>query len=199
MAEDPVHPAWSDVLERAFRGDAAAVDDLLVRHLPRLRAFVRLRAGPLVRAHDDTGDLVQSVCREVLGKASQLHFDNEAAFRHWLFTEALRKIGKRARYHTAEKRDARRAEQLDSELAACYSSIASPSQHAAVREQIARVEAAFDDLDERQREIVTLAYVVGLSRAEIGAHIGASEGAVRTALHRALARLAAKLDRDEHA
>jgi RNA polymerase sigma-70 factor (ECF subfamily) len=187
--------AWSDSLPRATRGDRRALSELLVSYLPRLRAFVRLRAGPLARAHDDTGDLVQSVCREMLAQAERLEFDNEAAFRHWLFTQATYKISKRARYQTAEKRDARRVERLDSDLAACYSAFASPSEHAAAREQVERVEAAFDGLGERERELVSLAYVVGLSRAEIGARLGLSEGAVRTALHRALARLAALLDR----
>lgn len=166
-----------------------------MRHLPRLRAFVRLRAGPTVRAHDDSGDLVQSVCREVLAKLPDAHFDGEAAFRSWLFAEAARKILKRARFNTAAKRDDVRAEAFDSELVACYSSFASPSQHAAVREQLEQVEAAFDHLSERERELISLAYLVETPRADIAQQLGLSEGALRTALHRALARLASLLDR----
>jgi RNA polymerase sigma-70 factor (ECF subfamily) len=188
---------WNDSRPSIARGDRVAIDALLLRHLDRLRAFVRLRAGPMARAQDDTGDLVQSVCRELLAKACALQFSNDAAFRHWLFTEALRKIQKRARHHAALKRDVRLAERLDSSLVACYSAFASPSAHAAAREQVERVEAAFDALPERDRELVSLAFVVGLSRAEIGNRLGTTEGAVRTALHRALARLAARLDRDD--
>lgn len=197
-----MHPADPDdefnaLAERAAAGDRAALDELLVRHMPRLRAFVRLRAGPLARAHDETSDLVQSVCREVLAKAATFRFPSESAFRHWLFAEALRKIGKRARYEVAEKRDIGRAAEIDASLVACYSSFTSPSDHAARRQQVERIEAAFDRLTEPQREVVTLAYVVGLSRAEIATQLQTTEGAVRTMLHRALARIAALLDEPE--
>lgn len=197
VAPEMSSDTWSSVVARASRGEREALEELLVRHMPRLRAFVRLRAGRLARAQDDSSDLVQSVCVEILTKSPRLRFENEAAFRHWLFTEATRKILKRARYHTALKRDARRAESLDSAVAACYSSFATPSEQLAAREQVERVELAFDRLEERERELVSLAYVVGLSRAEMGARLGLSEGAVRTALHRALARLASELDTDE--
>jgi len=185
---------WSSVVRRGAAGDRAALEQALVRYLPRLRAFVRLRAGPLARAQDDTGDLVQSVCREVLGKADVVRLDDEAGFRHWLFTEAMRKIQKRARYQSADKRDARRTQHADEALAQCYTSFAGPDERAAAREQLELVEAAFDELNERQREVVSLAYVVGLSRAEIAQRLGSTEGAVRVALHRALARIAALLD-----
>lgn len=197
VAPDESSDVFSSALARASRGEREAIDELLVRHMPRLRAFVRLRAGPLARAHDDSSDLVQSVCVEILAKSPRLSFENEAAFRHWLFTEAMRKILKRARFNSAQKRDALRSEHLDSEVAACYSSFASPSQQLAAREQLERVESAFDRLEERERELVSLAYVVELSRAEIGVRLGLSEGAVRTALHRALARLAGELDTDD--
>lgn len=197
MATDESPDEWSKVVARASRGEREALEELLVRHMPRLRAFIRLRAGPLARANDDSSDLVQSVCVEVLVKSPLLSFDNEAAFRHWLFTEATRKILKRARFHRAQKRDAQRAQSLDSAIAACYSSFASPSQQLAAREQLERVEAAFDQLEERERELISLAYIVGLSRAQIGLRLGLSEGAVRTALHRALARLASEVDTDD--
>jgi len=58
-----------------------------------------------------------------------------------------------------------------------------------VREEVERIERAFGELSDEQREIVTLAHVIGLSRGEIATHVGKSEGAVRVTLHRALARL----------
>ena len=197
MPSSEFSPSRGDGVERIRRGDREALEELLVLHLPRLRAFVRLRAGPSVRAQDDSGDLVQSVCREVLAKLPEARFEGEAAFRNWLFAEAARKILKRARFHTAAKRDAARAQTFDSAVAACYSSFATPSQHAAVREQLERVEAAFDELNERERELITLTYLVELPRPDIARQLGLSEGALRTALHRALARLAALLDRPE--
>ena len=60
-----------------------------------------------------------------------------------------------------------------------------------------RVETAFDRLSDEQREVISLAHVVGLSRAEIAARLGKSEGAVRTMLSRALADLADEVKSDE--
>ena len=61
-------------------------------------------------------------------------------------------------------------------------------------EEIARLEAAIDQLPEEQREVITLAHLVGLSRADIGAQMGRTEEAVRALLHRAKARLSILLD-----
>jgi RNA polymerase sigma-70 factor (ECF subfamily) len=66
-----------------------------------------------------------------------------------------------------------------------------------VRDEIEQLERAFDALTEEQREIVTLAHVVGLSRAQIAEQVGKSENAVRIVLHRALARLAEIVNADE--
>lgn len=60
--------------------DSRAVDDLLVRHLDALHAFVRLRAGVARRPRESSSDLVQSTCREVLADVGNYRFQGEAAF-----------------------------------------------------------------------------------------------------------------------
>jgi RNA polymerase sigma-70 factor (ECF subfamily) len=195
--EEPMTRELEDLTAAAAGGDRGATDELLGRYLPELRAFVRLRAGPLVRAHESSSDIVQSVCREILEHQDRFRYPSESAFKRWLFTTALRKIASRGEYWTAQKRDARRqaqgsgdSEARERELALCYSSILSPSGQAMLREERERLEAAFERLSEEHREVITLAHLAGLSRAEIAAEMGRSEGAVRVLLHRALARLA---------
>ena len=194
----------SSELERLTRaaanGDREALEDLLSRYQGELRAFVRLRTGPELRARESSADLVQSVCREVLENAERFRFPGETAFKDWLYTTAARKVARRLEYYRAEKRDARQdapmREESDEErasLAASYRRYSSPSSPARRAEELERVENAFDVLTDEQREIVTLAHLVGLSRAEIGERLGKSEGAVRVALHRALATLASEL------
>ena len=56
-----------------------------------------------------------------------------------------------------------------------------------------RIERAFEQMPEEYREVITLAHLVGLSRAEIAQQLGKSEGAVRVLLHRALARMSSIL------
>lgn len=188
MPDESAHLA-----ERAAQGDEQAMQCLLEIHLDALRAFVRLRAGPELRRHESNSDLVQSVCREILANADRFQHVSESAFRRWLYTTAVRKISDRADHWRAQMRDPHReqalASQHDAALLRCYESFSSPSQQAIVREEVERVERAFEDLTEEQREVITLAHVAGLSRAEIAEQMGRSEGAVRVLLHRSLARL----------
>ena len=74
------------LLARVETGDAPALDALLVRHLPSLEAYVRLKAGAAVRARETLSDVVQSVCVEVLRDADRFEYRGEAEFRHWLQT-----------------------------------------------------------------------------------------------------------------
>lgn len=181
--------------EAAARGERGALEALLEHHLPALRAYIRIRAGAGVRQRDSSSDLVQSVCREVLENGARFRHPSESAFRRWLFTTALRKIIDRKNFHQAEKRDVGRElrpsdEAAHNALLEAYGSFCTPSQDAMARDEFERIEAAMDQLSEEQREVVTLAHLVGLSRAEIAQQLGKEEGAVRMTLHRALARLA---------
>jgi RNA polymerase sigma-70 factor (ECF subfamily) len=198
VTEDSERTRIEQLAEKAALGDRAAAEELLEHYLPRLRAFVRLRAGPLIRRHESNADIVQSVCREVLQHVDRFQHPSESAFRRWLFTTALRKLSNRRDFYMAEKRDVLRNAREDDternrELLECYSSFSTPSGHVAVQEEIARVEEAMESLSEEHREVITLAHLVGLSRAEIAEQMGRSEGAVRHLLHRALAQLGVRL------
>jgi RNA polymerase sigma-70 factor (ECF subfamily) len=178
----------------ASRGEVLAVDELLHRYLPGLRAFIRLRAGPLVRARESSSDIAQSVCREVLEQLDSFRYGGEAGFKSWLYTTALRKLAKRDAHWRALRRDAGREVEGDEALLGCYRTLSTPSLHAAAREWMARLEAAFDELSEDDREVITLARVCGLSHDEIARQMGRTPAATRLLLHRALAKLSEKLD-----
>ncbi|MEZ5989702.1 MAG: sigma-70 family RNA polymerase sigma factor [Planctomycetota bacterium] len=197
--------ALDDLLLRASRGETPAVDVLLDRYLPGLRAWVRLKAGGALLRKESSSDIVQSVCRDVLENLDRFRFDGEVGFRKWLYRTAQRKIADRYEYYKAQKRDIGREESVaaaygadasvaEAELLQAYHTICTPSRHAMGREEIARIEGAFDALDEDQRKVVLMAKVLGMTRAEIGAELGKSEGAVRTMLYRAMARLSELLD-----
>ena len=190
-----MEPSTPKLLAQASRGDKTALDALLQRHLPGLVAFVRLRAGTKLRARESSVDIVQSACREVLQDLDQVQGLDESAFRNWLYTAAERKIVDRARYWGAAKREMARDVQpgvTDEELPMMIDACASfytPSALAVAREELERMEAAFQQLPDDYREVIVWSRVVGLSHAEIGRKLDRSEGAVRILLHRALARL----------
>jgi RNA polymerase sigma-70 factor (ECF subfamily) len=186
------------LVTQALSGEPPAVQSLLIRHLPKLEAYVRLKAGAAVRSRESLSDVVQSVCVEVLRDAGTFEYRGEPEFTHWLCRQALHKIINKQQFHTAAKRDLNREitprDDQHSYLD-CYRTVITPSQVAVGREHWEAFEAAFDQLPDDYREAVTLRRVVGLSYADIATQTGRSEGAVRNLVYRGIARLSTLLDK----
>lgn len=186
-----------NLIAGASRGDDGAIAELLVRHLPVLRAYIRLRMGPRIRRWDSEQDVAQSVCRQALEDLEAFTYRGEAAFREWLFTMARRKLADRDAYLTAEKRDvdriANNAASAQSFAAEVHAAFGTPSEFAVRAETVARIEAALDDLPEEAREVILLSRLAGLSTTEIAERLGKAPSSVRSMLSRALARLSRAL------
>lgn len=184
----------------ARRGEPAAIDSLFARNLPPLVAFIRARAGKAVAARESAHDLAQSVYREVLQDAAAIELKDEGAFRNWLFMAATRKVLDRAKFLKRERRDIAREQELPEAgpeadaMLACYASIATPSQHAAAKEELQRVERAVQDLPEEQREAVVMSRLMNLSYPQIAEQMGRTESSVRGLVARGLAALAEQLE-----
>ncbi len=195
---EPLDPPGAAGVPSGTR-DAEAIEAELAQHLPGLRAFLRLRMGPELRANESASDLAQSTCRELLEHADRYRHRGEANFRQWLFTTAERKLANRVAYLRAAKREGAReasgplGRASDDDLARLYQTLSTPSRVAMSRELIEEFERAFDRLDEAHREVVLLSRVVGLAHAEIAVEMGRSEEATRSLLHRALAELSGYL------
>lgn len=169
--------------------------------LPGLHAFVRLKFGPSLRAHEASIDIVQSVCAEVLAESDDREFERPEAFRAWLHKIAIHKIADRHRFWQAERRRTdREAGDLRSdsaeELLGVYASVCTPSRHASAREQIERVESAFAQLSERHRDVILEARILGRDRQEMADERGIDRVALRQLLARAMASLADSLIED---
>lgn len=176
--------------QSASGGDRDALLVLLERYMPELRAFIRLRTGPHLLARETPDDLVQSVCREVIGNLSGFDYRSEQAFKSWLFLSALHKVQDKARYYAADKRTPERAgTPEDPQMLSGYVSMLSPSRVAIAREDVAQFEDAFDQLSEEHREVITLHRLLGLDHEQIAERMGRSAAASRVLLHRAIARL----------
>jgi RNA polymerase sigma-70 factor (subfamily 1) len=189
-----------DLVQRATAGDQAAVELLLAEHLSRLRAFLRLRMGRIVRSKESTEDLVQSVCREALERLDDFEYRGEASFRHWLFRQAEHKVADRGRFYSRRKRDAAREVPISGTLAGDEAdtlrgleSLFTPSRDAVAHEELERLEVAFRELPPDYQEVILLARVVGLPHAEIAQRMDRSVSATWTLLSRALARLSTHL------
>ena len=170
--------------------------------MPGLLAYIRLHIGRELRSCEDSVDLAQSVCREVLAKRENFQYYGEGAFRAWLFTKALSKIRDRLRYYHASKRDIARLQRAHgtedaADLHELLPSFLTPSQVAIGDEAMQRIEAAFEQLPEDYRQVITLARVFGLGHAEVAERLERSVAATRVLLHRALVRLAVLLSNRE--
>ena len=187
----------------ARRGEPRAVDSLFARNLPPLVAFIRARTGRAIAARESAVDIAQSVFREVLMDADHVEWKGEGAFRNWLFMQATRKVLDRAKFHGRDRRDFAKevaipeAGPAADALLACYASIASPSQHAVAKEELARFEAAVQRLPEQQRDAVTMSRLMGLEYGQIAAQMEITESAVRGLVARGLAALSSMLDGDD--
>jgi len=185
-------PSQSSI-QSATRGDPVAIEEVLRAYLPRLQRFVHLRLGPQLRAREDTLDIVQSTVRELL-QQPDFEWRGEIEFRAWLFQAALHKILEKQRFHGAAKRAPdREVQPASAAFGEALADLASPSRIATAKEELQRLEAAIDRLTEPQREVLTLARIVGLPHAVIAERLGKSEVAVRQLLVRAMAAVGAAL------
>lgn len=175
------------------------IEQLLDRHASELRAFIRLRSGALLRSLESTADLAQSVCREILQHRERFRHPDQEGFRKWLYIMAARKISNRVEYWRAEKRDAQRvvamdpAEDFDG-LLSCYRAFCAPSGALRTKEEVRRIESAFEQLPEHYREVITLSRIAGLSPQEVASEMRRTEASTRTLLFRALAKFAKLLE-----
>lgn len=188
-----------DLLRASQAGDRQALEALLTGHLPALRAFARLRMTPLLRARESSDDLVQSACCAVIKALPAFEYRGEEAFRGWLYTAVANKVLEHERDLRAQRRDARREFALqtsdhDVALSGVYANVLSPTQQLVADERLRELEAAFDELPDDYREVLTLSRIARMSRSAIAAQLGRSEGSVRNLMTRALAALALRLE-----
>jgi RNA polymerase sigma-70 factor (ECF subfamily) len=177
-------------------GGVPDLEALFVRYAPRLKAFLRVRAGGLIGVRESLDDLAQSVWREIVAELDAFEYRSEEQFRAWLFLHATRKILDRRRFYERERRAAaREVRSLDDteaiDLLESYATFCTPSRVAAARQEVERIERALQQLPERQRVAVAMSRMLGLSYAEIAAQLDLTHDAVRGLVARGLARLTA--------
>lgn len=177
----------------AESGPSSRIEGWLEQNLPALRAYVRIHLGAALRSRESASDVVQSVCREILADVGEFAVADERSFRHWLCETARRKLVDRSRYWARLRRRSPGAILDDVSVLQAYGTASCPSDAAAAREELSRVEAAIDRLSPEHRDVILLARVLGLPHADTAERLGRSEGAVRVLLYRAMAKLGEEL------
>lgn len=184
------------------RLDRPALQRLIDAYWRRALAYVHRHRGPLLRAHEESVDVVQSVIADMLrGDRAWLVTDAVSHFRQCFIHACDCKIVDHIRRLRAQKRDPARERPIcdassgvsrsDSGLADVRCS--TPSRILLAREEAARLDAALAKLTPEERDVITLSRLNKVSHAEIGRRLSRSEDAVRQALHRALDELSKHL------
>lgn len=169
-----------ELLSAARRGDAAALETLLMRYQPYLFRFGLRMCGNV----DDAGDVAQE---SLISMARALpDFRGDSSVSSWLYTIARRAcIKKRRRSKFAPAKE----DSIDAADGQAAQRLADPSpnpeQAAGHRELAAALAQAIDALDPAQREVLVLRDVEGLSAPEVARILGISIDAVKSRLHRA--------------
>jgi RNA polymerase sigma-70 factor (ECF subfamily) len=169
----------SEIVERARNGDVAAFEELV-----RVHQEVAFRTAWVVSGRaNDAEDATQEGF--VKAFAAMSRFRAGAPFRPWLLTIVANEARNRRR--SAGRREALALRLSDEGRPGD----AAPSPESAVlaSERRAALLAAIERLEDRDREIIALRYLLDLSEAETAAVLNVPIGTVKSRLSRALGRL----------
>jgi RNA polymerase sigma-70 factor (ECF subfamily) len=174
----------------AIAGDHAATARLLATIRPLVVRYCRARVGRHERSFASADDVAQEVCVAVL-TALPSYRDQGRPFLAFVYGIAQHKVA------DAHRAAARNRTDPVAEVPDGVAETVGPEQRALQFELNERLTRLLEILPEKQREIVALRVVVGLSAEETAGVVGSTPGAVRVAQHRALARLRRLLTGDE--
>jgi RNA polymerase sigma-70 factor (ECF subfamily) len=179
------------VVAEAVAGNRDALREVLEIIRPIVVRYCRARVGATERSGLSADDVAQEVCLAAI-TALPRYKDQGRPFLAFVYGIAAHKV---ADAHRAAARN--RAEPTDV-VPERLSMEAGPEQMAIDSESAARMNRLLAVLPEKQREILILRVVVGMSAEETAEAVGSTAGAVRVAQHRALARLKAEITATEH-
>jgi RNA polymerase sigma-70 factor (ECF subfamily) len=174
------------VVAEAVAGDRDALRKVLETIRPIVVRYCRARIGTTERSGLSADDIAQEVCLAAI-TAMPRYKDQGRPFLAFVYGIAAHKV---ADAHRAAARN--RADPTDV-VPERFSMEAGPEQLALETESAARMTKLLAVLPEKQREILILRVVVGMSAEETAVAVGSTAGAVRVAQHRALARLKAEI------
>ena len=175
------------VVAKAVNGDRDALREVLETIRPIVFRYCRARIGSTERSGLSADDVAQEVCLAAI-TALPRYKDQGRPFLAFVYGIAAHKV---ADAHRAAGRN--RADATDT-LPERPSSELGPEQLAMDADSAARMKKLLAILPEKQREILVLRVVVGMSAEETAEAVGSTAGAVRVAQHRALARLKGELN-----
>jgi RNA polymerase sigma-70 factor (ECF subfamily) len=186
------------LLESVTRGDRQALEELLARHRPNLRAFVEVRLDARLATRLDPSDVVQEAQLEVARRMDDFLRRRPMPFHVWIRKTAYERLLDLRRHHHRARRSVEREAALPdrSSLLLARPLLTggpSPSQQLQARELTERVARAVERLSEADQEVLLMRHGEGLPFEEVACLLGIEPDAARKRFGRALIRLQAVL------
>lgn len=170
----------------AVAGSRDALREVVETIRPIVVRYVRARIGTAERSGLSADDVAQEVCMAAI-QALPRYQDQGRPFLAFVYGIASHKVA------DAHRAAARNKSDPTDVVPERYSLDAGPEQMALQSDSASRMSKLLALLPEKQREILNLRIVVGLSAEETAEAVGSTPGAVRVAQHRALARLKSEI------
>lgn len=196
----PESDKTAKLLAGAKAGDAEAGGAALERHRQALRRMVQMRLDRRVQQRVDVSDVVQDVIIEASQRLDDYLKNPAMPFHLWLRHMARdRIIDMHRRHRVSAKRSVDREQPLVVNAAGDRSTIEmvaqlcdaqmTPAAAATMRELAVRFEAAIEQLEEKDREVILMRHFEQLSNQEVAQALELSEPAASMRYLRAMRRL----------
>ncbi len=174
------------VVAEAVAGDRDALRKVLETIRPIVIRYCRARVGTTERSGLSADDVAQEVCLAAV-MALPRYRDRGRPFLAFVYGIAAHKVADA--YRAASRDLAYPTESVPEHRSA----EPGPEQAVLEADSVSRMSELLEALPDKQREILILRVVVGLSAEETASAVGSTAGAVRVAQHRALARLKSEI------
>jgi RNA polymerase sigma-70 factor (ECF subfamily) len=170
----------------AVAGSRDALREVVETIRPIVVRYIRARLGTTERVGLSADDVAQEVCLAAI-QALPRYQDQGRPFLAFVYGIAAHKVA------DAHRAAARNKSDPTDVVPERYSPDVGPEQMALQADTSARMNKLLAVLPDKQREILILRIVVGLSAEETADAVGSTPGAVRVAQHRALAKLKSEI------
>jgi len=200
----PEHDKTNELLADAREGNADARDNLLQRHRDSLRRMIEMRLDRRIQQRVDASDIVQEVLVDANRRLEDYLANPKMPFHLWLRHMAKdRIIDAHRRHRVSSKRSVDREQNMNVGFNMDQSSIdlaaqlcdntTTPGAAATMQELHQRFEAAVEDLDPQDREVVIMRHFEQLSNQDVAAALDLTPAAASMRYLRAIRRLRALL------
>ena len=198
------------ILDAVRSGKPEAMDQLLDRHREAVRRMIDLRMDPVLKRRLDASDIVQEVLVEAHRRIEDYLKAPPLPFHLWLRQMARdRVIDAHRRHRVAARRSLDREQPLVGRSQRDESTVdlaaqlrgddMTPATAAAYHELNRRFQAACEQLEELDREIIMMRHFEQLSNSEAATALELTPQAASMRYLRAMRRLRAQLQPDDEA